>query len=76
MAYPTAVNNQITDAITQVNLLNIGLAPGQSEGLLYQATAAALSQAAHNATNAANQSSILFQSVTTTCSAIIAKLAP
>ena len=50
MAYPTAVNSQITDSIAQVNAEVLGVAPAMSMGELYQATSQALSNAAHNAT--------------------------
>jgi len=76
MAYPTAVNDQITDAITQVNLMSIGVAPGQAMGLLYQATAQALANAAQNATTAQAQSNILYDAATSAGSAIILSLAP
>ena len=64
MAYPTAVNSQITDAITQVNVEAIGTAPGLSMGTLMEATAQALANAAHNATNAQQQNNILAQAAT------------
>ncbi len=49
MAFPTAVNSQITDAVTQVNVKVLGEAPAMALGNLYQATSQALSNAAHNA---------------------------
>ena len=33
MSFPTAVNNQITDAVTQSNVKVIGEAPGHGAGL-------------------------------------------
>jgi hypothetical protein len=56
MAFPTAVNDQITDSVTQANT---------KMGNLYQATAQALANAAHNATNAQQQSYVTAQSATT-----------
>ena len=56
MAFPTAVNNQITDSITQANVQVLGDAPAVAMGNLYQATAQALANAAHNATKAQQQS--------------------
>ncbi len=50
MAYPTAVNNQITDSITQANTKVLGDAPAVATGNLFIATSQALSNAAHNAT--------------------------
>jgi len=50
MAFPTAVNNQITDSITQANLEVVGDAPAMGLGNLFVATSQALSNAAHNAT--------------------------
>lgn len=52
MAFPTAVNDQITDSITQSNVKVLADAPAMAMGNLYQATAQALSNAAHNATTA------------------------
>lgn len=39
MAYPTAVNNQITDAVTQSNVQVLAEAPTMAMGALYQASA-------------------------------------
>ena len=55
MAFPTAVNDQITDFVTQANTKVLGDAPAIAMGNLYQATAQALANAAHNATNAQQQ---------------------
>ena len=49
MAFPTAVNDQITDSVSQANLKVLGDAPAMALGNLYQATAQALANAAHNA---------------------------
>lgn len=65
MAYPTAVNSQITDAVTQANVKVLGDAPAVALGNLYQATAQALSNAAHNATTAQQQATITMQAATT-----------
>jgi hypothetical protein len=65
MASVTSVNQQITDAIAEVNTNNIGNSPAVAMGNLYQATAQALSNAAHNATVAQQQGNILAQAVTT-----------
>lgn len=65
MAFPTAVNDQITDAVTQVNVKVLGDAPAMSMGNLFQATAQALSNAAHNATTGQQQSNTTAQAATT-----------
>jgi hypothetical protein len=65
MAFPTAVNDQITDSITQANTKVLGDAPAIAMGNLYQATAQALANAAHNATNAQQQSYVTMQAATT-----------
>jgi hypothetical protein len=65
MAYPTHVNDQITDSITQANVQVLGDAPAVAMGNLYQAMAQALANAAHNATNAQQQSYVTAQAATT-----------
>ena len=65
MAFPTAVNDQITDSVPQANTKVLGDAPAVAVGNLYQATAQALANAAHNATNAQQQSYVTAQSATT-----------
>ena len=65
MAFPTAVNNQITDSVTQSNVKVLGDGPAVAMGNLYQATAQALSNAAHNATTAQQQSNVTAQAATT-----------
>lgn len=65
MAFPTAVNDQITDSITQANTKVVGTAPAMAMGNLYQATAQALSNAAHNATNNQQQAYVTAQAATT-----------
>ena len=39
MAYPTAVNDQITDAVTQSNVKVLGEAPAMAMGTIYQTMA-------------------------------------
>ena len=65
MAFPTSVNDQITDSITQANLEVLGQAPAMALSQLYQATAQALANAAHNATLAQQQTNITAQAATT-----------
>jgi hypothetical protein len=65
MAFPTAVNSQITDSITQSNLQVLGSSPAIALSNLYQATAQALANAAHNATSAQQQMYVTAQAATT-----------
>lgn len=65
MAFPTSVNDQITDSVTQANTKVLGDAPTIAMGNLYQATAQALANAAHNSTNAQQQSFVTGQASTT-----------
>ena len=65
MAFPTAVNSQITDSVTQANVEVLGTAPAVSMGNLFQATAQALANAAHNATTAQQQTNVTAQAATT-----------
>ena len=65
MAFPTAVNDQITDSVTQANVKVLGDAPAMSMGNLFQATSQALSNAAHNATSAQQQMAVTAHAATT-----------
>jgi hypothetical protein len=65
MAFPTSVNSQITDSVTQSNTKVLGDAPAMAMGNLYQATAQALANAAHNATSAQQNAVITAQAATT-----------
>jgi hypothetical protein len=65
MAFPTAVNSQITDSVSQVNTKVVGDAPAVALGNLFVATGQALSNAAHNATNNQQQSYVTMQASTT-----------
>ena len=65
MAFPTAVNDQITDSVMQPNVQVLGTAPAIAMGNLYQATAQALANAAHNATMAQQQMFVTAQTATT-----------
>ncbi len=65
MAFPTSVNNQITDSVTQANVEVLGDAPSLSMGNLFQATSQALGNAAHNATTSVQQTSVTAQAATT-----------
>lgn len=65
MAFPTSVNNQITDSVTQANVKVLGDAPAMSMGNLFQATSQALGNAAHNATVAQQQTNVTAQAAAT-----------
>lgn len=67
MASPTAVNSQITDAVTQANISTQGNTPATAMGSLMIALAQAMANAAHNAANAQQQNNITAQAVTTAC---------
>ena len=76
MAFPTSVNSQITDAVTQANVSVLGDAPAVAMGSLFEACAVALSNAAHNATNSQQQSYVTAQAATTMCVAALLSSAP
>ncbi len=65
MAFPTAVNSQITDSISEVNTKVLGDAPAMAMGNLFIVTSQALSNAAHNATTGQQQSTLTSQSANT-----------
>jgi ABC-type phosphate transport system ATPase subunit len=71
MAFPTAVNSQITDAITQSSVKVLGDAPSVALANLYQAVSHALATAAQNATNTQQQNNILAEAVTAKCAQIL-----
>ena len=59
------VNPQVTDAVTQSNVKVLCDAPAMSLANLYQTTAQALSNAAHNAATAQQNANTILQAVTT-----------
>ncbi|KAF7781797.1 hypothetical protein PRUB_b1129 [Pseudoalteromonas rubra] len=61
MAFPTAVNSQITDSVSQVNTKVLGDAPAVATGNFMIATSQALSNAAHNATSGQQNNSVTAQ---------------
>jgi hypothetical protein len=65
VAFPTSLNSQITDAVTQANVKVLGDAPALAMGNLYVSTSQALSNAAHNATSNQQQSYVTMQASTT-----------
>lgn len=64
MAEHTHMNSQITDAVTQANVKVLADAPAMAMANLYQATAQALSNAAHNATASQQLANITAQAAT------------
>ncbi|MBR0783358.1 RebB family R body protein [Bradyrhizobium iriomotense] len=67
MAFPTAVNSEITDSVTQTNVQVLADAPATAMGNVYMAVAQALANSAHNATNAQQQNFALAEAVTAKC---------
>lgn len=61
----TAVNSQITDAVTQSNVKVIGESAAVALSNLYQATSASLANSIQNATFAQQQSNLIHQATTT-----------
>jgi len=64
MAIPTAVNGQITDAVTQSNVKVLGEAPAYAMGALYQSLAHSTGILYENATSAQQQLAISAQAAT------------
>lgn len=71
MAFPTAVNNQITDAVTQSNVKVVGEAPAMAVGTLYQTLAHSTGIMMENATGQQAQTSAVSQAITAT---VVSKL--
>lgn len=65
MAFPTSVNSQITDAVTQANTKTLGDAPAIATGNFMIATSQALQNAAHNSTSGQQQASVTAQAALT-----------
>lgn len=61
MAFPTAVNDQITDAVTQSNIKVIGEAPAFAMGAIYQSMAHSTGLLIQNAVAAQQQQNTLAQ---------------
>jgi hypothetical protein len=65
MAFPTAVNDQVTDAVTQANVKVLADAPAMAMGTLYQSTSQALGMAAQNAVSHQQQANVTAEAATT-----------
>ncbi|MGQ5522752.1 RebB family R body protein [Chitinimonas sp. PSY-7] len=61
MAFPTAVNNQITDAVTQANVKVLAEAPGMAMGALFQTMAHSTGILFENSISAQQQQNTLSQ---------------
>ncbi|OFM70990.1 R body protein RebB-like protein [Pseudomonas sp. HMSC063H08] len=59
MSFPTAVNNQITDAVTQSNVKVVGEAPAMALGTIYQTMAHSTGILFENAVSAQQQQNAL-----------------
>lgn len=64
MAIPTAVNGQITDAVTQSNVKVLGDAPAMAMGAIYQSLAHSTGILYENATSSQQQLAIASQAAT------------
>src|SRR5437588_12261639 len=64
MAYPTLVNGQITDAITQQSVSVLGNASAIAMGLIYQSSAHSISILYQNAVQAQRNAAICSQAAT------------
>jgi hypothetical protein len=64
MAYPTPVNDQITDAVTQSNVKVLGDAPAMAMGAVFQSLAHSTGILFENAISAQQQLSIASQAAT------------
>ncbi len=65
MALETALNSQITDAVTQANVKTLGDSPALSLSNLYQMISQSLGLAAQNAVFTQQHSNIIHQATTT-----------
>lgn len=64
MAIPTAVNGQITDAVTQSNVKVVGDAPAMAMGAIFQSLAHSTGILYENATSSQQQLAIAGQAAT------------
>lgn len=78
VTYATAVNDQITDSVSQSNAMVVGSAASQSFGFLNVTGAEALGMLMHNAVNAQQNAQVSASAAaTSTCARILqAQLAP
>lgn len=67
MASPTAINDQITDSVTQSNVQVLSEAPAMAMGTLYQTNSSTLSIAVQNAVSNQQQNSTVADTATAVC---------
>lgn len=65
MAFPTAVNSQVTDSVSQTNAKVLGDSPALATSKLMLAVSQALSNAAYNAVNAQQNNNVTAQAALT-----------
>ncbi|MFD2568940.1 RebB family R body protein [Pseudotenacibaculum haliotis] len=71
MAFPTAVNDQVTDSVTQANVETLCSAPAMAMGSLFQTSAHSLSLAFENAVTNQQQQNTINDASTTNCIALL-----
>lgn len=64
MAYPTLINDQITDAVTQANVKTLGDAPAIAMGAIFQTAAHSMGILYENTVGAQQQNAITSQAAT------------
>jgi len=64
MAFPTSVNDQVTDAVTQSNVKVVGESPAMAMGSLYQTMAHSTGILFENSVSAQQQQNTLTQAAT------------
>lgn len=64
MAYPTLINDQITDAVTQANVKTLGDAPAMAMGAIFQTAAHSTGVLYENSVGAQQQNAITSQAAT------------
>ncbi len=67
MAYPTPVNDQITDSVTQSNVQVLASSPAMALGSLYQGISNSQGLATQNASSNQQNISTISSSVTSAC---------
>ncbi|ARV15200.1 RebB family R body protein [Polaribacter sp. SA4-12] len=67
MAFPTSVNDQITDSVTQTNIQVVGEASAIAMGSLYQTASNSLSIAIQNSVSNQQQNNIVATTATSIC---------
>jgi len=73
MAFPTAVNNQITDAVTQSNIPVLGQSPALALAAVYQTVAQATGLAFQNAVATQQSLTAINQAATAAAIALLTR---